>query len=259
MNISNKILDELERKIDCLKQKDKDRTEYKKIRDEVFNQATLLTIYKLFTDKVIDRIEFPISTGKEANVFRARTNLGGMLAIKIYRVDNATFRNISTYITGDPRFMHIAGKRKYLIEAWASKEYKNLLRLEDAGVRVPKAVAQLENVLVMEYIGDETEPAPLLKDYNLKNASQLYDTILNYMKKMYLNAELVHSDLSEYNILMNKGKPVIIDVAQAVTLRHPMAWEFLERDATNISRFFTKEGVKTSKEEILNYIGAKRT
>ncbi|MEM2899268.1 MAG: serine protein kinase RIO [Thermoplasmata archaeon] len=209
-------------------------------------------------DKVIDRIEFPISTGKEANVFRARTNLGGFLAVKIYRVDNATFRNISTYITGDPRFMHIAGKRKHLIEAWASKEYKNLIRLENAGIRVPKAVAQLENVLVMEYIGNENEPAPLLKDYEIKNPSNLYDTILEYMKKMYNNAELVHSDLSEYNILMNRGKPVIIDVAQAVTLRHPMAWEFLERDATNIAKFFVKKGIKTSKEDILNYMGAKR-
>ncbi len=258
MDIDNKILDKLEHKIDFLRRKDKDRTEYKKIRDEVFNQATLLTVYKLFTDKIIDKIEFPISTGKEANVFRARTELGGMLAIKIYRVDNATFRNIATYITGDPRFKHIAGRRKYLVEAWASKEYKNLMRLEDVGVRVPKAVAQLDNILVMEYIGKENEPAPIMKGYPIKDPQRTFDTILEYMKKMNEDAELVHGDLSEYNILMNRGKPVVIDVAQAVTLQHPMARQFLERDAANVARFFARLGVKTSKEAILEHIGANK-
>ncbi|MDD1770441.1 MAG: hypothetical protein LUO79_05075, partial [Methanomassiliicoccales archaeon] len=49
--------------------------------------------------------------------------------------------------------------------------------------------------------------------------------------------ELVHGDLSEYNILWHEG-PVIIDCGQGMTLDHPNAMEFLRRDVVNINRYF---------------------
>jgi serine/threonine-protein kinase RIO1 len=55
------------------------------------------------------------------------------------------------------------------------------------------------------------------------------------MKNMYHKAELVHADLSEYNILWCKGDCWFIDVGQAVEPRHPEAKSFLFRDCTNIS------------------------
>ena len=74
------------------------------------------------------------------------------------------------------------------------------------------------------------------------------------MKKMYQEANLVHSDLSEYNILMIDNEPMIIDVGQAVLTNHPMANEFLERDVRNILAFFTKLCIEKDYEEVLSQV-----
>jgi RIO kinase 1 len=64
-----------------------------------------------------------------------------------------------------------------------------------------------------------------------------------------LKAELVHGDLSEYNIMVWKGRPVIFDVSQAVSVAHPMADFLLRRDLANLNRFFNRLGVKVSTAE----------
>jgi RIO kinase 1 len=58
-----------------------------------------------------------------------------------------------------------------------------------------------------------------------------------FMKKLYSEAELVHADLSEYNILYS-DRPYVIDMGQAVTLDHPKARAFLVRDIANVNRYF---------------------
>jgi RIO kinase 1 len=50
----------------------------------------------------------------------------------------------------------------------------------------------------------------------------------------------VHADLSEYNIMIWKDKPVVFDVAQSVLTTHPMAEKFLQRDLKNIHRYFKR-------------------
>ena len=104
----------------------------------------------------------------------------------------------------------------------------------------------------MEYIGDETAPAPLLKDIKLSKPKKFLDKLIKYMEIMYQKAELVHSDLSEYNILVHNEKPYIIDVGQTVLKEHPMALEFLRRDIHNLIRFFkNKYNLKEYEEETL--------
>ena len=127
------------------------------------------------------------------------------------------------------------------------EEYQNLIRMYKAKVKVPKAIIARGNILVMDFIGKEGLPAPLLKDYHIKNkkeAVKLFKKLFKYVKLLYRDAELVHADLSEYNVLMLK-EPYIIDVSQSVPLEHDLAEEYLERDVTNLVRYFTRLGVKT--------------
>jgi len=42
----------------------------RKTLDEVFDKSTLLGLEKLISKRIIDILDFPISTGKEGNVFR---------------------------------------------------------------------------------------------------------------------------------------------------------------------------------------------
>jgi RIO kinase 1 len=69
------------------------------------------------------------------------------------------------------------------------------------------------------------------------------------MKLIYQKAELVHSDLSEYNIMKLDRKLVFFDFGSAVSTLHPLAEEFLKRDISNINRFFERRGVTIEDDE----------
>jgi RIO kinase 1 len=232
------------------RQKDKDLFE---TVEEVFDMATQMAVYELMRRGVIGELLGTISAGKEARVFCARDPEGKEIAVKIYLTTTAEFRkSIRKYIIGDPRFEQIAnrGLRK-LIYAWARKEFRNLKRMAQVGIRVPKPIAVYRNVLVMEFIGEGCRRAPLLVELakpknqlDVEEWTNVFNTIYDYMIKMYQKAKLVHADLNEYNIMYWKGEPVVIDVSQAVPISHPYADEFLRHDIQQIRRFFSSVGVE---------------
>ncbi len=222
----------------------------RKTRDEVFDKLTLHSLEKLISDRIIDIIDFPISTGKEGNVFRGVTPNKKLVAVKIYRISTATFKHISNYILGDPRFKSIHKSRKDIIYAWTQKEYKNLQRLKATSVRAPKPIVYLNNVLIMQYIGEKNKPAPLLKDVVLENPKKIFDELIFFISKMYKKAEMVHSDISAYNVLMHRGKPYLIDLGQGVLLEHPQSDEFLRRDIQNVVNYFKKYNIKADEKII---------
>lgn len=240
--------DALEHRIMALRENSRTGDE-RQTMSEVFDKDTMLGIYKLMKDGFIDSIEYPVSTGKEGNVFAARDSKGKMVALKIYRTSNATFNRISAYIEGDKRFKGLAGSKRKIIMAWATKEFRNLQRMYDAGVNVPRPIRFHRNMLVMSYIGTQKGPAPLLKDVVLDDAEEMYDGLLEQIKLMYQEAGLVHADLSEYNILYHRRKAVIIDVGQATLVEHANAKDFLYRDIDNLNRFFRSRGVAVRDRE----------
>jgi RIO kinase 1 len=226
----------------------------RKTQDEVFDKYTLSTIEKLISDKIIDMLDFPISTGKEGNVFRAITPKKKFVAVKIYRTSNSTFKHISEYIIGDPRFESFHKTRKDIVHVWTKKEFKNLQRLKKIDVKAPKPILFTNNVLVMQYIGDSKHPAPMLKDVIVENPQEVFDNIIESIVKMYKKAELVHSDLSAFNILYYRKKPYIIDLGQGVLLEHPRSLEFLKRDIDNIVRYFNKYNIRADANKIYKKI-----
>jgi RIO kinase 1 len=111
-------------------------------------------------------------------------------------------------------------------------------------------------VLVREFIGSkEGVPAKTLREKGLKDLEKGYEKIVESVARMFFLEELVHADLSEYNILVQEKNGeeelVIIDIGQAVLSTHPKAKEFFERDCKNISNYFSKKGLKKSPEEVL--------
>ena len=209
---------------------------------EVFDRQTLMVLYDYMTRGKIDVIHYPVSTGKEGNVFYATDADGEGVAVKIFRTSTSTFKSVSKYIEGDPRFKGLTGNRRKIIYAWTNKEFRNLDRYCEAGIPVPEPIAFRKNVLLMEYIGDESGPAPQLKDVQLDDPTAMYDDVVSFIIDGYRDAHLVHGDLSEYNILVWDGEPILIDCGQAMTADHFNAKEFLMRDINNINRFFKNRG-----------------
>jgi RIO kinase 1 len=229
---------DIEDKIEKGKERRK-RSEDQSTVESVFDTETLKVIYDLYNHKVLDEIGFIISTGKEANVYYAVGPQGEDFALKIYRIKTAEPRFMWPYVIGDKRFKKIKRKTRDLVFTWAQKEYKNLSRAKEANVRVPTPIAVRKNVLVMEFIGKDGNPAPLLKDCTLKRPQQVFDKLMEYVKLLFQNANLIHGDLSEFNIIFYLEEPIIIDISQGVLTDHPDAKEFLLRDIKNLLRYFS--------------------
>ncbi len=213
--------------------------------EEVFDQATRMVIYSFLKSGVLDEVHGVVSAGKESRVYQGKNKEGRELAVKIYLTSSAEFRKgMLKYIEGDYRFKGIKHDTRSLIFAWAQKEFRNLDQASRAKVRVPTPIAVRNNVLVMEFIGKDGANAPSLKEQAPANPEKIYSSVMTNLARLYRKADLVHGDLSEYNIMVWKRKPVIFDVSQAVPTSHPMAEFLLRRDLTNLNRFFSRLGVK---------------
>lgn len=155
-------------------------------------------------------------------------------AVKIFKTTVLVFRDRERYIEGEFRFRKSKFKNNpfKMVKQWAEKEMRNLKRLKTAGLNVPQAYLLKNNIIIMEFIGKNGRAAPRLKDAELNEDQNIraYFNTLRLMRNMLQNGNLVHGDLSEYNMLYYKDEIFIIDVSQSVELDHPMALDFLRRD-----------------------------
>ena len=169
-------------------------------------------------------------------------------AIKIYKTSILVFKDRDKYVSGEFRFRGGYGKKnpRKMVRTWAEKEMRNLTRLWNAGIDCPRPILLRSHVLLMDFLGtDDGWPAPRLHDVELSEskARELYWDLALTVRKIYHVCQLVHGDLSEYNLLYHKGKAFVIDVSQSVEHDHPNALEFLRKDINNLNEFFKKKGV----------------
>ena len=199
---------------------------------------------------LVDEVIRPLMSGKEAAVYVVRCGEELRVA-KVYKEANKrSFRQAAEYQEGrkvrnsrDARAMAKGSKygRKGQEDAWQNAEVAALFRLANAGVRVPKPYDFLEGVLLMELVDDgEGDAAPRLNDVYLHpdDAREFHAFMIHEVVKM-LCAGLVHGDLSEFNVLLDPGGPVIIDLPQAVDAAgNNHAFKMLERDVRNMAEYF---------------------
>lgn len=255
--VSDGKIRRMDEKVDEFRMRIKDSSQ-RAVFSDVFDDATLMALYGLAKKGYIDAMGGSVSTGKEANVFHAISKEYGEIAVKIFMMSTANFNAMKEYILGDPRFMGIKHAKKDIILAWAKKEFKNLKRAKEAGVRVPEPYVVKRNILLMEFMGNDGVAMPQLKDVILSqdDTERIFKKIVEYMNLLYWKAELIHADLSEYNILvdLNDMSPVIIDMGQSVTTEHFNAETFLIRDVNNIARYFNKLNLRINEEEMMTMI-----
>ena len=224
-------------------------SERDKVSEGALSERTLLNLSKFVNKGIITGIEHVIATGKESDVFVASAGSLDALtdrkfvAVKIFRIEASTFFSMQDYILGDPRFSSAGKTKSETVEIWCRKEYGNLVAAHDAGANVPEPYMHYKNILAMEFLGDdEGRSWPRLKDVKLsaEEASSMEKEISEQVK-LLRSAGLVHADLSEYNILVREGKPYLIDMAQAVSIKHPNAELFAERDRENMKKYFSRK------------------
>jgi len=200
----------------------------------------------LIDDGVIDAVMRPLKSGKEASVYVVRSG-DEVLCAKVYKdMQQRSFQARVQYQEGrktrgsrQARAMGKATKfgRKEQESAWKNAEVDALYRLFDAGVRVPKPHGYFHGVLLMELVTDAAgHSAQRLGEVELtmEEARAYHDRLIADVVRM-LCIGMIHGDLSEYNVLVAPGGPVIIDLPQVVSAAgNNAARAMLLRDVHNI-------------------------
>jgi RIO kinase 1 len=231
-----------------------DSSEQRKAFENVFDLHTRKALMKLSDRKVLKKLYGTIESGKESAVFLADTPDDQRVLVKIYMTQAGGFRDMRKYLQGDPRFRSVKPERRTVMSEWCKKEFRNLKKARNV-VKCPEPLGFQKNILIMEFIGREFSPFPKLKDVELENPDVGYRNVINGIERLWKEEELVHGDLSEYNILINDTPELIwIDFSQGVHRSHPEAEELLKRDIRNVSNWFEKQGADTDPEKAFERI-----
>ncbi|MDE1811058.1 MAG: serine protein kinase RIO [Candidatus Micrarchaeota archaeon] len=235
--------------------------EQNKVDSGIFDDKTMMALSKFYNKGVIEQLIFPVARGKEADVYLAKAGASeevsgkSYVIVKFFRIETSSFFKMADYMVGDPRFTKIGRSKLAIVKTWCKKEFGNLHIAKSAGVNAPMPYMFNGSIIAMEFIGaDDGTVSPQLKDAKLENPEVFLDNILYQMRLLY-KSNLVHADLSEFNILVKEAQPYIIDFGQAVSIKHPNAIKFLERDVTMVLGYFSKKyGVKRSPREVYDNI-----
>ena len=223
------------------KKSEKDIFDKDKVLEAVFDKTTVMTLSRMINNGMISYVNGAVGAGKESQLYWAVDPSGNDLAVKIYLVTTSNFKKRAPYLVGDPRFTRIKSGTRYLVELWARKEFRNLSKAFNCEIPCPEPITVEKNILVMKFVGVNGTPSPTLVESEVDYVD--YEKTVTIISDLYQKAELVHADLSEYNIFKTKCGPVVFDFGSAVDIRHPKTKEFLERDISNITKFFVKRGL----------------
>lgn len=235
----------------------------------LFEEGWLLsTLTPFFNLAFITDVTSRVKGGKEASVYRcvAHSSMGvEVLAAKVYRPRMfRNLRNDGMYREGrtlldqdgrpikatDQRVHRAVNKRSAFGEqirhtSWLTYEYQMINRLYALGADVPKTYAVTDNAVLMTLVGDAYQSAPTLHEVALEHdeARYLFDRMLENIELM-LRHNVVHGDLSAFNVLYWEGDITMIDFPQAVDPNvNRNARSLFERDVTRICEYFARQGV----------------
>lgn len=254
-----------------------------------YESTWLLQSLQTFYDQhLISDIEALIKGGKEATVYRCTaTEAVGLpwIAAKVYRPRQfRQLRNDKMYREGramlkdtgaewsgrDTRMQRALEKGSRYGAAithtsWLMYEFNTLDKLYQLGAAVPKPVAVDTDAILMEYLGDDQLPAPLLHSVRLERdeVKPLFAEVIRNIDLMLQN-NVIHGDLSAYNILYWEGDIKLIDFPQVVNPHNnPNAAMILRRDIERMCQYFGAQGMRREAGPIFDdlwgrYVGDRR-
>lgn len=214
----------------------------------------------LVSEGIVEEVIRPLKSGKEAQIFLVVAG-GEERVAKVYKEqDRRNFSQRADYTEGrkvrntrDRRAMEKRTNygRAQEEEQWLEVEAQVIYTLRDAGVRVPEPYIFMDGVLVMEYIQDAFgNPAPRLSDVHLgiEEKKRIFRQLLSETARM-LSADIVHGDLSIYNVLYDSAsQPVVIDFPQAIdSTANANARRILIRDVQSLASHFLRDSKEARK------------
>jgi RIO kinase 1 len=208
-----------------------------------------------------------LKTGKEADVFLLERAVPdgsavSLLAAKRYRsAEHSDFHRSTVYREGrverrsrDQRAVErgTAYGRSVAAVAWSYAEFAALSRAHTLGIPVPYPVQVNGTELLLEFIGEGTVAAPRLAQSDAVGAelASLFEQAVEIVLG-FAHAGCAHGDLSPYNLLVHRGRVVVIDLPQLVdVIANPNGMALLERDCRNVCAWFARRGLACDADEL---------
>jgi RIO kinase 1 len=247
----------------------------------------LSSLHSFYDEGLITDVLALIKGGKEASVYLCRANRTtgfDLLAAKVYRPrmfrnlrNDAMYRQGREVLTAQGRpagkqagtfARAIRNKTTFGMQAahtsWLMHEFMALERLYAAGAAVPRPISSSDNAILMSYHGEHGIAAPTLNSVSLEReeAKRLFHEVLRNVDLM-LQQDLIHGDLSAYNILywvaaggpgdIGRGEITVIDFPQVVNLQaNPRAYFILRRDIQRVCEYFAGQAVDCDAEAVFD-------
>ncbi|EGT32365.1 hypothetical protein CAEBREN_05213 [Caenorhabditis brenneri] len=193
-----------------------------------------LALRALCSREVVGSVGNQIGIGKESDVYVGGDPELNDLCLKFHRLGRTSFRKIK-----EKRDYH--KKRKsaswlYLSRLAAAKEFAFLKALQERGFPVPKAVDVCRHLVVMQLVVGQT----LCNVNHVEDPAALYDRLMALIVKLARHG-VIHGDFNEFNLIMLEDERVVmIDFPQMISIDHPNAEFYFDRDVTCVRTFFKR-------------------
>ncbi|KAH0724350.1 hypothetical protein KY284_000215 [Solanum tuberosum] len=193
-----------------------------------------LAIKTLVNRGIFNGVGRQIGVGKESDIFEVVKEDGTVLAMKLHRLGRVSFRAVKSkrdYLRHRSSFNWL-----YLSRLAALKEFAFMKALEEHGFPVPQAVDCNRHCVIMSLVPGY----PLVQVRELLNPDVVFETIIAAVIRLAEHG-LIHCDFNEFNIMIDDDEKVtIIDFPQMVSVSHPNAQMYFDRDVECIYKFFAK-------------------
>jgi RIO kinase 2 len=201
---------------------------------------------------VIYSVGNQIGVGKESDIFVVANAKGEQLVLKVHRLGRISFRTVKN--NRDYLRKRSSGSWMYMSRLAAVKEFTFMKALSEAGIPVPKAIAQNRHQIVMDLV----DGFPLRQISSVPDPAGLYAELIELIMRL-ARIGLIHGDFNEFNIMIKEEEiqptegsllraepdirlvPVLIDFPQMVSIDHPNAQFYFDRDVGCITRYFERK------------------
>ncbi|KAK6332405.1 Serine kinase [Orbilia brochopaga] len=195
-----------------------------------------------------------VGVGKESDIYVVADESGKQRILKIHRLGRISFRTVKA--NRDYLRNRNAASWMYMSRLAAMKEFAFMKVLKDSGFPVPTPIDQARHCVLMELI----DSYPLRQVTTIADPPKLYADLMSLILR-FASEGLIHGDFNEFNILVHEEtqEPVVIDFPQMVSIDHPNAKDYFDRDVQCIKTFFERKFGFVSDEGGPSWQDVKRT
>lgn len=175
-----------------------------------------------------------IGVGKESDIYIVATENGQQFVLKLQRLGRTSFRQLKN--KRDYHQHRQSASWLYLSRIASMKEFAYMKALYGRKFPVPRPIDYNRHAVVMELIN----AYPLSQVREIADPSRVYNDVMNLIVQLG-ECGVIHGDFNEFNLMIDDNSDItMIDFPQMVSVSHPNAEWYFNRDVQCIRDFFSR-------------------